>query len=58
MLDKHRPKSSEEMKHTQSKIQAVFDETINDRVIAGPKRVEINKSQTKLINQVDEANPR
>jgi len=35
-----------------------MEDTINDRVIAGPKRVESNKSQAKLINQVDEANPR
>lgn len=26
--------------------------------VMGPKRIESNKSQTKLINQVDEANPR
>jgi len=58
LLDKHRPKSKEEeTKNTTQKIQ-MMDETINDRVIAGPKRVESNKSQAKLINQVDEANPR
>jgi len=56
-LDKHRPKSKEDEKKTTTKIQAVFDDTINERVVPGPKKMENNKSQTKLINQVDEANP-
>jgi len=39
--------------------QPVFEESIHlDNKVIGPKRIESNKSQTKLINQVDEANPR
>eukprot|EP00801_Mesodinium_rubrum_P002717 Mrub_02717.p1 GENE.Mrub_02717~~Mrub_02717.p1 ORF type:complete len:513 (-),score=122.54 Mrub_02717:95-1492(-) len=38
----------------------MFEDQIVDKEnkVIGPKRIESNKSQTKLINQVDEANPR
>jgi hypothetical protein len=42
-----------------TKNQPVFEESVHlDNKVIGPKRIESNKSQTKLINQVDEANPR